>query len=129
MISVSKKKVANYSRLVVSNSSQTITTVRTSSSIDMQQQSKSLLNKQSSIDLCFPATLTSDTTTLTTQQLTGIIHQPPILPTTFINGNNLSTYDNNSSLDESKTSDTSNLSLSLTQIAQKVNNRHRRLSR
>ncbi|CAF1624942.1 unnamed protein product [Adineta ricciae] len=97
---------------LLSNSSQTITTVRTSSSIDMQQQT----------------TLTSDTTTLTTQQLTGIIHQPPILPTTFINGNNLSTYDNNSSLDESKTSDTSNLSLSLTQIAQKVNNRHRRLS-
>ena len=82
------------------------------------------------MDLCLLATLTSDTTTLTTQQLTGIIHQPPILPTTFINGNNISTYDNNnSSLDDSKTSDTGNLSLSLTQIAQKVNNRHRRLSR
>ncbi|UJR16092.1 hypothetical protein I4U23_003004 [Adineta vaga] len=97
---------------LLSNSSQTITTVRTSSSIDMQQQT----------------TLTSDTTTMTTQQLTGIIHQPPILPTTIINGNNLSTYDNNSSLDETKTSDTSNLSLSLAQIAQNVNHRHRRSS-
>ncbi len=84
--------------------------------------------------LFFLATLTSDTTTLTTQQLTGIIHLPSILPsnsilpTTIINGNNLQTYDNNSSLDQSKTSN-NNLSLSLSQIAQKVNHRHRRSSR
>ncbi|CAF1311384.1 unnamed protein product [Adineta steineri] len=97
---------------LLSNSSQTITTVRTSSSIDMQQQT----------------TLTSDTTTMTTQQLTGIIHQPPILPTTIINGNNIQTYDTNSSLDETKISDSNNLSLSLSQIAQKVNHRHRRSS-
>lgn len=91
---------------LLSNSSQTITTVRTSSSIDLQQQT----------------TLTSDTTTLTTQQLTGIIHQPTIL-----NGHNLSTYDSNSSLDESKLNN-NNLSLSLSQIAQKVSHRHRRSS-
>ena len=36
--------------------------------------------------------------------------------------------ENNSSLDESKTSN-NNLSLSLAQIAQKVNHRHRRSSR
>jgi hypothetical protein len=91
------------------------------------------LNKTS--NFFFSATLTSDTTTLTTQQLTGILHQPTILPsnsilpTTIVNGNkNLQTYDHNSSLDESKTS-TNNLSLSLSQIAQKVNHRHRRSSR
>jgi hypothetical protein len=111
---------------LVSNSSQTITTVRTSSSIDMQQQSK--CSSGSSIPISFfrfLATLTSDTTTLTTQQLTGIIHQPSnsILPTTIINGNN-------SSLDESRTStNNNNLSLSLSQIAQKVSHRHRRSSR
>jgi len=88
---------------LLSNSSQTITTVRTSSSIDLQQQT----------------TLTSDTTTLTTQQLTGIIHQP----TTILNGN----YENNSSLDES-TNGNNNLSLSISQIAQQVNHRHRRSS-
>lgn len=80
------------------------------------------------------ATLTSDTTTLTTQQLTGIVHQPTILPsnsilpTTIINGNNLKTYEHNSSLDESRTSNDT-LSLSLSQIAQKVGHRHRRSSR
>ncbi len=75
--------------------------------------------------------MTSDTTTMTTQQLTGIIHQPSnsILPTTIINGNNLPIYDHNSSLDESKTSDSSHLSLSLAQIAQKVTHRNRRSSR
>ncbi|CAF2562963.1 unnamed protein product [Rotaria sp. Silwood2] len=97
---------------LLSNSSQTITTVRTSSSIDMQQKT----------------TLTSGTTTMTTQQLTGINHQTSILPTTIVNGNNnLQLYDNNSSLDESKSAN-SNLSLSLTQIAQKVSHRHRRSS-
>ncbi|CAF4794161.1 unnamed protein product, partial [Rotaria magnacalcarata] len=59
----------------VSNTSQTITTVRTSSSIDLQRQT----------------TLTSGTTTMTTQQLTGINHQP----TTHINGNSLQSYANN----------------------------------
>ncbi|CAF0756891.1 unnamed protein product [Rotaria sordida] len=90
---------------LLSNSSQTITTVRTSSSIDMQQQT----------------TLTNGTTTMTTQQLTGINHQTSVLPTTIINGNN------NSSLEESNTTN-SNLSLSLTQIAEKVSHRHRRSS-
>jgi hypothetical protein len=106
--------------LLVSNSSQTITTVRTSSSIDLQQQSK-FLETFKKISFFRLATLTSDTTTMTTQQF---IHQPP----TIINGNNSQTYENNSSLDESKTSN-SNLSLSLAQIAQKVNHRHRRSSR
>ncbi|CAF4264352.1 unnamed protein product, partial [Rotaria magnacalcarata] len=90
---------------LLSNTSQTITTVRTSSSIDLQRQT----------------TLTSGTTTMTTQQLTGINHQP----TTHINGNSLQSYANNSSLNESKTSN-SHLSLSLTQLAEKA--RHRRSS-
>ncbi|CAF3373032.1 unnamed protein product [Rotaria sp. Silwood1] len=112
---------------LVSNSSQTITTIRTSSSIDMQQQSKIFFLKKF-INIYILATLTNGTTTTTTQQLTGINHQTSILPTTIINGNNnLQSYDNNSSLDESKISN-SNLSLSLTQIAEKVNHRHRRSS-
>ncbi|CAF3485482.1 unnamed protein product [Rotaria socialis] len=92
---------------LLSNTSQTITTVRTSSSIDLQRQT----------------TLTSGTTTMTTQQLTGINHQP----TTHINGNSLQSYANNSSLGESKPSN-SHLSLSLTQLAEKANHRHRRSS-
>lgn len=119
---------------IVSNSSQTITTVRTSSSIDLQQQSNSPRKHPIASPSLLPATLTSDTTTLTTQQLTGIVHQPTIrpsnsiLPTTIINGNNLQTYDHNSSMEESKASQ-NNLSLSLSQIAQKVSHRHRRSSR
>lgn len=70
------------------------------------------------------ATLTNGTTTMTTQKLSGINLQP----TTITNGKNWPSYNNNSSLDDSKASN-SNLSLSLTQIAEKVNHRHRRSSR
>ncbi|CAF1206065.1 unnamed protein product [Rotaria sordida] len=129
------------------NSSQTVTTVRTSSTIDMQR-----------------TTLTSDTTTMTTQQLTGITqlpataslingcnivtHQPsllqpnPILPTSILNGNSIQSHgrdlspihnENDSSLDDISALDGSTtpdlgLSLSLSQIARKANHRHRRSS-
>ncbi|CAF0913134.1 unnamed protein product [Rotaria sp. Silwood1] len=129
------------------NSSQTVTTVRTSSTIDMQR-----------------TTLTSDTTTMTTQQLTGITqlpattslingcnivtHQPSllqpnsILPTSILNGNTIQSHgrdlspvhnENDSSLDDTSAFDGSTtpdpgLSLSLSQIARKANHRHRRSS-
>jgi hypothetical protein len=84
----------------------------------MQQQSNLSLKYLIKIPrFIFFFFLATDTTTLTTQQLTGIIHPT----TTVINGNN-------SSLDQSKSSN-NNLSLSLSQIAQKVNHRHRRSSR
>ncbi|CAF1040976.1 unnamed protein product [Adineta steineri] len=115
------------------NTYQTVTTVRTSSLIDMQQ-----------------TTLTNDTT----QQLTGMSQIPTTSslindgniisyqPTSILNGNTLSTHerdmspvnnDNDSSLDDTSGLDSSttqdpNLSLTLSQIARKSNHRHRRSS-
>lgn len=77
--------------------------------------------------------LTSDTTTTTTQQMTGILHQPTILPsgsilsTTVVNGSNAGRYDG-TTLEVARASD-SDLSLSLSELSEKVNQRHRRLSR
>lgn len=66
---------------------------------------------------------------MTTQPIATINHQTPIVSTAILNGNSLQAYDNHhSTLDESKASNNS-LSLSLSQIAQKVNDRHRRSSR
>ncbi|CAF3979677.1 unnamed protein product [Rotaria sp. Silwood2] len=97
------------------NSSQTVTTVRTSSTIDMQRSNTfPLLSKRFYNTFFFPATLTSDTTTMTTQQLTGITqlpataslingcnivtHQPsllqpnPLIPTSILNGNTVQSH-------------------------------------
>jgi hypothetical protein len=52
-----------------------------------------------------------------------MIHQPSVF-----NENNVQTYNNDTSLGGSRTSDV-NLSLSLAQIAHKTNHRHRRSSR
>lgn len=65
------------------------------------------------------AMLTSDTTTLTTQQLTGLIHPPPIVSATILNST--MPTENGRTVDPT-------LSLSLNQIAEKVQ-RHRRSSR
>lgn len=78
--------------------------------------------------------LTSDTTTMSTQQLTGILNSSTILPsnaliaTTVMNGNGLSSYEKNSAIDGTRITD-NNLSLSLSQLAEKAAHRHRRSSR